>query len=378
MSQPLAGFRIGLVTASASRLGGGVFEAVAAQAALIRKLGGEAPVFALDDRHSGDDAHRFAGSELVHCPVVGPAQIGYAPQLLERLLAANLDCLHLHGIWMYPSRAAVQWAWTTKRRYVVSPHGMLDPWITARGKWKKSLARLGYERASWRAASVMHALTASEAEEIRVESGRSDASVIPNPAPEPGMELHAARAPIVAFIGRIHPKKNLLGLVAGWRCADLPQAAQLKIAGWGEPGDVAALEAAVAAAGPAVRFLGPVYAKDKQDLLDRARFTILPSFGEGLPMAVLEGWAAGTPAILSAKCNLPEGIAAGAAIACGHTPEAIAQALEIALTRDAAAWLAMAKAAQALAHGPFSAASVAARWAAVYRGEDCTNLLVQA
>lgn len=369
MTLPLAGLRIGLVTASASRLGGGVFEAVAAQAALIRALGGEAPVFALKDRYCRDDAHRFSGSELIHCRVWGPAQIGYAPQLFERLLAARLDCLHLQGIWMYPSRAATRWASATKRRYIVSPHGMLDPWITARGKWKKGLARLGYERASWRAASVLHALTFSEAKEILVESRRGDALVIPNPAPDFEQSLPAARAPIVAFIGRIHPKKNLLGLVEGWRRAKLPQAAQLLIAGWGEPGDVAALEAAVTAAGPAVRLLGPVYGEDKQALLDRARFTILPSFGEGLPMAVLEGWAAGVPAILTANCNLPEGVTAGAAIACGHAPEAIAQALETALSRDDQAWLAMAAAAQGLARGPFSAASVAAQWAAAYRGE---------
>lgn len=50
MSGALAGIGIGLLTASASRLGGGVFEAVVAQADLIRGLGGEALVFALEDR----------------------------------------------------------------------------------------------------------------------------------------------------------------------------------------------------------------------------------------------------------------------------------------------------------------------------------------
>jgi glycosyltransferase involved in cell wall biosynthesis len=367
MNAPLTGLRIGLVTASASRLGGGVFEAVAAQAALIRRLGGEAPVFALEDRHSAEDAHRFAGSELVQCPIAGPTQIGYAPQLVPRLLAAQLDCLHLHGIWMYPSRAATQWASATRRRYIVSPHGMLDPWITARGRWKKALARIGYERASWRTASILHALTAAEAEEIRRESGRSDALIIPNPAPECADELQSGRAPIVAFIGRIHPKKNVLALVEGWRQARLHPEAQLQIAGWGEPRDLARLEAAVAAAGPSVRFLGPVYGPEKQNLLGRASFTILPSFGEGLPMAVLEGWAAGTPAILTANCNLPEGFTAGAALECGASPDGIARALEAALALDDQAWLAMARAAQGLARGPFSAASVAARWVAAYR-----------
>jgi glycosyltransferase involved in cell wall biosynthesis len=369
MSAPLAGLRIGLVTASASRLGGGVFEAVAAQAALIRRLGGEAPVFALADRFSADDAHRFSGSELVHCPSFRPAQFGFAPQLLSQLLAARLDCLHLHGIWTYPTRAATQWALTTKRRFVVSPHGMFDPWLMARGKWKKALARIGYVRACCRRADVLHALTGGEAAEIGHEAGRFDALIVPNPAPECGGAPQPGRAPIVAFIGRIHPKKNVLALIEGWKQARLHPQAQLQIAGWGDPGDVCRLEAAVAAAGPEVRFLGPVFGTAKEQLLARARFAILPSFGEGLPMAVLDGWAAGTPAILTANCNLPEGFAAGAALECSHSPGAIAEALEAALALDDAAWLDMARAAQGLARGPFSGATVAARWAEAYRGE---------
>jgi poly(glycerol-phosphate) alpha-glucosyltransferase len=369
MTARLAGKRIGLLTASASRLGGGVFEAVVNQARLIGSLGGEPLIFALEDAHSGTDAPRFGNARLSFSAVRGPRQIGFAPDLLSRLLAAELDILHLHGIWMYPSRAGLAWARATGGRYIVSPHGMLDSWITARGQWKKALARAGYERASWRAAWAMHALTASEADDIRRESGRADSLVIPNPAPPLSPALPADRRLQVLYIGRIHPKKNLLALVEGWRQAGLPAAAELVIAGWGDSVDVAALEAAVAAAGPQVRFVGPVYDGQKQALLEQSRFTILPSFGEGLPMAVLEGWSAGAPAILSANCNLPEGFAAGAAIECGHSPQAIAAALETALCVEAGRWQAMSRAALDLASGPFGADRVAAQWAAAYLGE---------
>jgi glycosyltransferase involved in cell wall biosynthesis len=370
MSLPLAGLRIGLVTAAASRLGGGVFEAVAAQAALIRKLGGEAPVFALADRHSEEDAHRFAGSALVHCPVSGPAGLGYAPQLLPGLLAAELDCLHLHGIWMYPSRAAMLWARATGLPYLISPHGMLDPNTTQRRPWKKWLGRIAYERASWRAASVFHALTATEAANIRSEAGAVPLAVIPNAGPQPGPPLLGPRAPLVVFLGRIHAVKNLPALVEGWRQARLPAAARLVIAGWGEPAEVARLEARIAQAGPSVAFIGPAYGAAKQELLEAARFMVLPSLSEAMPMAVLEGWAAGTPAILTPSCNLPEGFAAGAAIESGASPDQIARALERALALDDQTWLAMAAAAQGLARGPFSATSVAEHWASVYRGAE--------
>lgn len=368
MNRTLTGVRIGLLTASASRLGGGVFEAVVAQAQLIRALGGEARIVALADRHSCDDAARFAPSLVTALPVRGPAQIGYAPGLVPALVAAELDCLHLHGIWMYPSRAAALWTRQTARPCLISPHGMLDPWITARGRWKKALARAGYERQNWRLARAFHALTSDEAGDIAAATGRRDTLVIPNAAPLPGPPPQLPRGPQIAYIGRIHQKKNLLALIEAWRQARLPPAARLTLAGWGEESDLARLRAAVAQAGPQVEFIGPVYGAAKQALLGAARFAVLPSLSEGLPMAVLEGWAAGTPTIMTPACHLPEGFAAGAALPCGTEPAPLARALEQALALDEPQWLAMATAAQGLARGPFAATTIAARWGDAYRG----------
>jgi glycosyltransferase involved in cell wall biosynthesis len=191
---------------------------------------------------------------------------------------------------------------------------------------------------------------------------------IPNAAPMPGLAPQRPRAPHVVFLGRIHAVKNVSALVAGWRQARLPAAARLTIAGWGDPTEIARLEAQVAEAGPNVSFIGPAYGAAKQELLESARFMVLPSLSDAMPVAVLEGWAAGTPAILTASCNLPEGFAGGAALECGHSPASIARSLEAALALDDAGWLKMAKAAQDLVRGPFSAASIAARWVAAYRG----------
>ncbi|MDP9057805.1 MAG: glycosyltransferase [Pseudomonadota bacterium] len=363
----LHGRRIGLLTASASRAGGGVFEAVVAQAAMIRAGGGEAIIFALADEYSEADRARFAPS-IVHLSAVsGPAQVGYAPGLIASLLAADLDCLHLHGIWMYPSHAGARWAQQTSRPYLISPHGMLDPWITARGRWKKALARAGYERASWRAASAFHGLTAGEAEDIRREAGRGDTIVIANAGPAVAPPDPAMRAAQIVYIGRIHPKKNLLALVAAWRLAAKPDGCTLTIAGWGEADDIAALRAAIGnELSSGIHFAGPIFGAAKQALLASARFVILPSLSEGLPMAILEGWAAGAPAIMTTACNLPEGFAAGAALACGTDAGSIAEALTAALRLDEPRWQAMASAARTLAAGPFAAETVAARWVEAY------------
>lgn len=368
----LQGKRIGLLTASASRLGGGVFEAVAAQAQLLRTLGAVPVVVALDDAHSAADAHRFGGSELHHAAVKGPGFFGYSPQLHGILDAARLDLLHLHGIWMYPSAAASRWTARSGKPLLISPHGMLDPWITSRGRWKKALARAGYERRAWRRAAAFHALTDREAADIEHESGHRESLVIANAGPPADPAPTTSRPAQIAYLGRIHPKKNIHALIDAWALLEnenaLPKGAALTIAGWGEPQDVAALKARLVSAPAGVAFVGPQFGADKARLLSGARFLALPSHSEGLPVAVLEAWAAGTPVVMSSECNLPIGFDQGAALDSGLTPESIATTLRRALTLSEAEWLAMAGAAQALAAGPFSAAAIAAQWEAAYAG----------
>lgn len=363
---PLEGKQIGLLSAWASRLGGGVFEAVLAQANLITALGGQPHIFALTDEHSAEDAARFGTAPVQTFATKGPRQIGYAPDLLPALLDLPLDCLHLHGIWMHPSHAASRWAAQTGRGYVISPHGMLDPWITARGRWKKALARAGYERASWRRASFFHALTGAEATDIAHESARRDSVVIANAGPDPAALPTTPRPPHLVYIGRIHPKKNLLALVAAWQAAQRPADARLILAGWGDDAEVTRLVAAVAAAGPSVEYVGPSYGAAKQALLASARFTVLPSHSEGLPMSILDSWAAGVPTIMTSQCNLPEGFATGASIECGYAPADITPALEQALSVTPEAWLHRSQAAHGLCTGPFGAQIIAARWSEAY------------
>ena len=367
MTLPLAGLRIGLLTASASRLGGGVAEAVIIQAAMIRELGGEAVVFALEDEFAEEDRARYAPSKLHLLPMRGPAQIGYAPGLAQSLMAAKLDVLHLHGIWMYPSRAGARWAKATAKPYLISPHGMLDPWITGRSKGKKAVARLLYEHDSWRRAAAFHALTRREAGDVKTQSGKTNSLLIPNAGPPLSAPVTHLRPPHVVYLGRIHPKKNLLALVEAWAQLAPGGGAQLTIAGWGDDASVADLRAALAAGPASAQFIGPVYGEAKQRLLDSARFTVLPSLCEGLPMSVLEGWSAGAPAILSGECNLPDAVAQDAGIDSGYTAQTITAALNQVLALNEAEWLTMARASQALAAGPYCAAEITAQWGRAYQ-----------
>lgn len=368
MGGAIAGKRIGLLAGWASRRNGGVFEALVGQAQLIRGLGAVPIIFATRDEYSEEDSTRFAGSEVHYAEPLGPPSLAYAPALARLLDQAPLDCLHLHGIWQATSLSGARWARRNGGQYVISPHGMLDSWITGRNRVKKALFRTFVERANWRAARTFHALTQDEAEDIRRWIPKAHAEVIPNPAPLLAPAQATQRQNEVVYVGRIHEKKNLAALIDGWRSAEgrLRPDARLTIAGIGEESDIAELKRLVDATDTRVRFIGPSYGAEKQALLERARFMVLPSLSEGLPMAVLDAWSAGLPTIMTKACHLPEGFAANAAIECGIAPREIAQALVRAFALSDNEWQAMSAAALGLAGGLFSSETVARRWESVY------------
>ena len=328
MSGPLAGKRIGLLAGWASRKNGGVFEAMVGQAKLIRELGGEPLVFAARDEFSTEDSGRF-GCKVFYSDKFGPTSLAYAPGLDETLQASDLDCLHLHGIWQGSSLIGARWARQNEGRYIISPHGMLDPWITGRGRLKKLPFWWLIERANLRSAATIHALTKDELKDIRRWVRDADARIVRNPAPKVATQRTHLPPPTVLYLGRIHDKKNIGALIEAWRIArpQITNEARLVIAGWGDDASIDALNHTVLRTDGSVQFVGAAFGSQKQALLDHARFLILPSKSEGLPMAILEAWAAGTPTIQTEACHLPEGPAAGCAPQCEPEPSSIARAI---------------------------------------------------
>lgn len=362
--------RIGLLTAWANRANGGVFEAVATHAAMLKGLGFEPHIFALAHPDDPRDAERLAGYSVTRVPVLGPRIVGYGMGMVGKLIEAELDLLHLHGIWTHVSADGATWARRTGRPYVITSHGMCGHWTVSRGKLKKAVARTWFERRNWRAASVLHALTGAEAQDIGKVTGRDDLAIIPNAIAIPEEMIRSCAPPTMVCIARIHAVKNLVALVEGWRLAGCgAQGWRLKIAGWGAEPDVAQFKAALGDNPQAdgIEFVGPAFGEDKERLLAQARFVALPSLSEALPMGILEAWAAGIPTVMTDVIPLPEGFSQGAAIAMGTSAGQIAGGLRQAMSLDPSAHAAMAIAARTLAVERFSPETIGQRWTSLYR-----------
>jgi len=265
--------------------------------------------------------------------VRGPRSFGYAPQLSKALLLRDPAMIHIHGLWIYPSVAAIEWSRGGKP-YVVSPHGMLDPWALRNSRWKKHISAALYEDRHLRGAACLHALNQAEAEAMRAYGLKNPICVIPN-----GVELPAegrsspSESRNLVYLGRLHPKKGLPLLVEAW-CRVRRRAEEagwrLTIAGWDQLGHQSELQllAAKFRAEASIEFVGPRFGEAKSALLQDASAFILPSLSEGLPMTVLEAWSWRLPVLMTTHCNLEEGSRAGAAIVMETNVESICGALE--------------------------------------------------
>lgn len=335
--------RTAVLVGSISRNAGGLFWSVRSLCEILIKRGSGIHVFGGHDAYSENDRHRWGDVPLSVLAIAWPRAFGYQRGLTRELLSFQPDLLHVQGLWMYPSFAAMRWS-GGRRPYLVSPRGMLDPWALRNSGWKKRIAGLLYEDAHLRGAACIHALCDAERETIRAYGLTNPIAVIPNGVHLPDDEAVLPRvewdanlpegAKALLFLSRLHPKKGLVGLLDAWAQARQRGVAgardwHLVIAGWEQGGHQAELErqARELAIEGSVHFVGPQFEAAKAASLRRADAFVLPSFSEGLPMAILEAWSYSLPVMMTPQCNLPEGFAAGAAIRVDPVGESLIDGL---------------------------------------------------
>jgi glycosyltransferase involved in cell wall biosynthesis len=333
------------LTGPVSRKAGGLFDAVSRLVQMQDRQGMEVKVFGLWDEFSNADSKAWNPVPVAAFQPSWPKMIGRSPRFLEELQSFAPDISHAHGLWLYPSIANKNYSRRKNRPYLISPHGMLDPWALKNSRWKKMIAWRLFEQEHLRGAFCIRSLCASEAHSIRQLQLKNDIAVIPNgidlptgtpPATAPWKEVIEPGRKVLLFLSRIHLKKGLINLLHAWNTVINSQPAMndwlLAIAGWDqgeheqqlkqlatdlrlawvdirEPKKNSKLQTSCS-----VLFLGPQFNAAKAACYHYCDAFVLPSFSEGLPMVVLEAWANAKPVIMTPECNLPEGFQAGAAI----------------------------------------------------------------
>lgn len=325
---------------SLSRRGAGIFEAVRALTAQLARMR-EVRVEAIGPRDVETDESSSLWKCAIHpYSVRGPSAFGFSNEIQPLYANVSPDIVHVHGIWMYYSVANHRYCNSARIPYIVSPHGMLDSWALGRSRWKKRAVRLLFEDRHLRNAGCIHALCDAEVREIRKAGFTNPICVIPNgvePLPTPTLAppwdgVFETERPVLLFLGRLHPKKGLSAFIDAWQeCRDAVEHSTwaMAVVGWDQSGHGDELKAKVASYGLErdIVFLGSKFGREKCAALRGASGFVLPSFSEGLPVAILEAWSAGLPVLMTPECNLPEGFNARAAIELSSSPELMAEGL---------------------------------------------------
>lgn len=241
-------------------------------------------------------------------------------QLRRRFEAkvAGFDGVHIHGLWEQSTAEACRAAIAARKPYVLSAHGMLEPWALRNKRLKKMIYAALVERDNVRSAACRIALTEAEAEDYRRFGARGPIAIVPNGVQLPEqvdprlfLDLHPELAGkrVVLFLGRLHRKKGVDLLLQAWaKLAAQHPDAHLVVAGPDSEGTLETLETFVAehALQQQVTFAGMLRGELKWSALAAAEAFILPSHSEGLSMSILEAMGMGLPVIVTRQCHMPQ------------------------------------------------------------------------
>jgi glycosyltransferase involved in cell wall biosynthesis len=326
---------------------GGPPRSVRSMCEAMARAGADVTLLTQDHRRPADTL-LLPDPALVTTRFVGSnRRLGFAaPDYAPALAALAPAIVHDNGIWSPSNIAATTAAAKLRVPHVISLHGMLEPWALKHRALKKRVAWRAYQARLITAAAGLHATAPPECQSIRAHFPHHPIAVIangvdlPDPPADPARRL-AAPGRTLLVLSRLHPVKNLPGLIAAFaRLAADPAFADwtLAIHGPDAEGHRAVIAAAIAATGLAdrIRLGDAVPDAGKTALFDAADLFILPSFSENFGITVAEALAHGVPVIASTGTPWADLPRVGAGWHVAADPESLATALAAAMALPAA------------------------------------------
>ena len=257
-----------------------------------------------------------------------PYRIAYSRPLARAVRAEvdDFDVVHVHSLFLHPQLASFRAARRAGVPHVVSPHGALDPFLRKRGRARKAVTDLLWQRRMLETAALLHVTSEDEAALIADVAPEVPRSVAPLGIDwarfqQPGdaarfreRHLGGDAGPVVLFLGRLTFKKGIDILIEAMAdvVRELPDA-RLAIVGPDDENLRPELEALAErlGIGHAVAFTGMLSGTDRADALATARLWALSSHTENFGVAVVEAIAAGLPVVISRAVNIAPDLEAG-------------------------------------------------------------------
>lgn len=326
--------------------------------------------------------------DLVKFNCWGPAQHCISPELVTRLANDKIDLIHCHGIWTFLARTNLAWR-KSGNPCVISPHGMTMPAAMQYSRWKKNLVWPWLEKPNLEKANCLHALSSVEAASIRALGIKTPVVLIGNGIDLPGKAsnqvANAARndgVRTMLYLGRIHPIKGLDKLIGAWQSQANDAKAKmwrLQIVGWGPDDYVRKIKNQIAD-DESVVFTGPLFGDQKHEAMNRANAFVLPSSSEAFPIALMEAWSHGLPAVATKTCNVLGETGESTSLFVEDSQQAIQAGIQQTVELSDEQRQTMGDRARAIVDADYSWPTIAKKFNSVYRwllgdGDDPTDLM---
>lgn len=224
-------------------------------------------------------------------------------QFCDLLNAVRPDVVHINSCWEVLCSYTVFWAKSLGYRVVITPHGMLEPWVIRKNYWKKKLpALLLYQKRALRMADAIVATAQTEKENLLRLNYNNNVYVVPtgiivdNIPTKNNWQLNKT----ILFLALLRPNKGAdLLIKAVKKLGKELIGYNVIIAGSGETVYVESLKQLVCELNlnNTITFTGAVYGNEKWKLYHKADIFVLPTLNENFGIVVAEALACGTPVI---------------------------------------------------------------------------------
>jgi glycosyltransferase involved in cell wall biosynthesis len=225
-----------------------------------------------------------------------------------RLHALEAPLLHVHispGASFWRKSVVCALARIARRPYILHVHaGQFEKFYEQSSPAARRIVRAVFERAA-----LVIALSRSWREILGRIAPQARIEVMPNGVSLPAIDhsrRRADRQPTLLFLGDVARHKGVFDLVRAFArlARDFPRL-RLIVGGAGEIQEVRRLAAGLGL-GERIECTGWLPSERKREQLAGAMSFVLPSYMEGMPMALLEAMSWGLPAVATAVGGVPE------------------------------------------------------------------------
>ena len=224
----------------------------------------------------------------------------------------DADIVHNHGLWLYPNWIALKWAKFYRKPLVLTPHGVLDPNLFNKKKYKKIIPWLFFDKNIVKYSSIIYALSESESDAIikTVPYVSKKIKVIPNGVfieniskiNKDNSLSRFSKNKKLLFLSRVAPIKGIENLLYVWKKINsLSPKWVLLIAGPIDKKLEKYFADKIELGKSNIYYLGSLFGSEKNIAYNEADIFVLPSYGEGLPTVLLEAMSFSKPILFGRK-----------------------------------------------------------------------------